>query len=436
MNILLLIIVIFIVIKVLGVLFDIISELMPVIRFFAGLFLKFLKLCIILGIIEYVFDSELFEILESSAGKPIACLTAIDIIWSIVSWISSRLLTPRLPLIPTLIVMLYQRKCKKKTYFCEKCQRNLYHKEILRKCSDSKCGKAQEIKFMDITGKVYHKCINNYVSKCEERFNVFDTYKGYRDNKIDLICKTCDTELSGGLVASFSLYSSDEQLAKDYIVDFFYYTFCAGKKTVNMSVETTDKKRLDDIDNEFMHFAPTANTGRILDTISLRLQTNNSTVKNTRFQFHTAICSDEARKLKSSEGIIILLDGKNSNYERDSVIDRFLVDLQMQNIRGNVWENPVYIGVCANGCEFLESEIDKNASSIAQNEQLCRQFLVNYNNEDIINKLSNAIKNVHYFVYRTGYKSNGTEEKIYNVAESGQSLLIDVCSELNNVLIK
>lgn len=342
--------------------------------------------------------------------------------------------------------MLIQSKYKKKMLYCKTCSRNYYPKELFCVCAC--CETKQDMHFMDITGKIYRKCRNRNCKttgiltfddcdgEARTRISVLNTFKNYRANKISFRCKTCDSKIGIGSVYNFSIYGSNEKLVRNYRTSFFYYTFCKGKKNFDMSVEVKDERLLRGIDNEFEGSTSSPGNNTTLGRIRLRLKTRNSTVNQARFIFNTAICSDNSKKLIHSEGIVLLLDGNCSNFDRDSVVDQFLVDLKMLNTRGELWKNPVYVEICANECAELEEKIDHEHIKTDNSDEICRQYLDIQNNSDIINKLSGTIKNVSFFIYRTGTLATGTEHKVYNVVESGQSLLGKVCVDLNDVLKK
>lgn len=416
---------------------------------------SFFRLSMFMALPSYVlnakYSSELFSNIASIIGEPLTIVIFFDVGLSIVSFINwipigKPWITPRLPIIPTIIVMLIQLKDKKRMFYCDTCHRNFYPKELIGVCNC--CETEQKIYFMDITGRIYRKCINGSCNTsgvftlreddgvARTRISVFNPLKNYRANKINFKCKTCGSKIGMGLVSNFSLYGSDEKLVRDYRTVFFYYTFCKGKKTVDMSVEVSDERLLKGIDNEFEGSKSPHGYNTTLGTIRLRLKTRNYTVNQIQFRFNTAICSDNSKKLMPSEGIVLLLDGSCSNFERDSVVDQFLIDLKMLSSRGELWENPVFVGICANNCETLEDKIDSGILKLENNEEMCRQYLESQNNSDIINKLSNAVKDIHYFIYRTGTVAAGTDYKIYNVIESGQSLLGKVCTELESVIKK
>lgn len=434
--------------------------------FFLFIFIKFFRKIVVAGFsffrlsmfmalpgyaLEAKYSSELFSNIASIIGEPLTIVIFFDVGLSIVSFINwipigKPLITPRLPIVPTIIVMLIQLKDKKRLFYCDKCHRNFYPKEILGVCN--RCKTEQKIYFMDITGRIYRKCANKscntsqifafseYDGTARTRIYVLNPLKNYRANKVDFQCETCGSKIGMGLVSNLSVYCSDETLARNFRTVFFYYTFCKGKKNDNMSVETSDKRLLNGIDIEFEMGMSSHGCTTTLETIELRLKTKNYIVNQIQFRFNVAICSDNLKKLMSSEGILLLLDGSCSNFERDGVVDQFLVDLQMLNTRGELWENPIFVGICADDCEMLESQIDSGTLKLEDNDKVCRKYLELQNNSDIISKLSSVIKDVHYFIYRTGTVGTGTDYKIYNIVESGQSLLGQVCPELGRVFEK
>jgi len=60
---------------------------------------------------------------------------------------------PRLPLIPTIIVMYRQHSAGRRTYYCETCKKSYFIKEIdtVYSC----CSKEKAPRFMDISGRVF-----------------------------------------------------------------------------------------------------------------------------------------------------------------------------------------------------------------------------------------------------------------------------------------
>lgn len=59
----------------------------------------------------------------------------------------------------------------------------------------------------------------------------------------------------------------------------------------------------------------------------------------------------------------------------------------MLSTRGELWENPIFVGICANNCAILEEKIDIGILKLENNEEMCRQYLETQNNSDIISKL-------------------------------------------------
>jgi len=57
-----------------------------------------------------------------------------------------------------------------------------------------------------------------------------------------------------------------------------------------------------------------------------------------------------------------------------------------------------------------------------------------FKNADVMNKLNRELKDIHYFVYRTGCVADGTEKKIRNTYKIGQALMSEICPKISNIL--
>lgn len=114
--------------------------------FFLFIFIKFFRKIVVAGFsffrlsmfmalpgyaLEAKYSSELFSNIASIIGEPLTIVIFFDVGLSIVSFINwipigKPLITPRLPIVPTIIVMLIQLKDKKRLFYCDKCHRNFY----------------------------------------------------------------------------------------------------------------------------------------------------------------------------------------------------------------------------------------------------------------------------------------------------------------------
>lgn len=373
--------------------------------------------------------------------KIIELIIFADVLWSLFSFIGAIPLgkpwvSPRFPILITIIIMLVQIGQRKRTFYCEKCQKNLIHKEMIGRCSY--CDRDTKIKFMDISGRIYYKCSNinckhtNVISLGGNARTRFYVLNPYGSGKRSLICQNCRCTLSGETVINLSLYSGTEKLAKDYREDFFYHSFGPAKSAEKISVVPVNASMLKDIDKHYEKgISKLSRVDVPTDSIALHFKTESKAVNQTLFQFRIAV--KENLKLQPSEGIILLLDGTASGIERQSVVDHFLVDLQHLNTQSAVWTKPILVGVCANGVQQLETAIDSDISSAEEVEQCCKQFLLDQNNGDVINRLYTSIENIHFFLYRTGSAADGTESKIYNVVQPGQALLYEVQREMRRI---
>lgn len=373
-------------------------------------------------------------------------LIAIDIFSSIISFIDfipigKSFASPRFPLFVTLILIIAQMKQRNKCFYCETCNRNLSISEIQGLCS---CGNKTKVKFMGLSGKLYYYCsdstckktrVMSFDNSMRTRFSRINPYGKKMQQKRQLVCRVCGSNLSGETVINMSLYSGDVNLARNYREDFFYHAFGPAKKNNDISIVPENVAILKDIDRHYEKGSTKFNPVSVTDeSIRIHFKTSNKSINELLIQFNIALAQNVTLKLKSSEGIIILLDAAKSPSERQSVIDHFMVDLEHLNTKSSEWINPVLIGLCCNDVEELESEINSGIiKSADDSEEICIKYLSSQNNGDIIQSLYNRISNVHFFVYRTGTLALGNDSNVYNIVPPVQSLFYSASSDFSNI---
>jgi len=373
-------------------------------------------------------------------------LLLIDVVYSIVSLIDmipvgKRWFIPRLPFLITLIVIIFQTKQRNRTFYCETCHKNLSCDDVVSRCT---CGTTTKVKFVGFSGKLSYKCKNSSCRKnvvrsfdnsARTRFSRINPFGTKMQQKRQLVCNICGTKLSGEPVLNYSLYSSNMMLAKKFREDFFYHSFGPAKECKDLHITPTNAMLLKDIDRHYENGAGKLSLNSVSEEpIQLHFKTKNKNVNQTLYQFNIAVAQNNEHKLGLSEGVIVLLDGAANSIERQSVVDLFLVDIQQINTESSVWAKPVLVGVCCNGVDSLETVIDEgriHSADVA--EEICRQFLIERNNEDVINRLSNGVSNLHFFLYRTGTKAQGTQDKVYNVVNPVQALIYASQNEMKHI---
>lgn len=376
----------------------------------------------------------------------IILLIIIDVFSSIISFIDSipigkSFTSPRFPLIITLLIIIVQTKQRNKRFYCETCSKNLSISEIQGLCS---CGKKTKIKFMGLSGKLYYYCseptckktrVISFDNSIRTRFSRINPYSQKMQQKRQLVCNVCGTKLSGESVINMSLFSNDVNLAKRFREVFFYHAFGPAKNNNDISIIPENAAILKDIDRHYEKGSTKFNPVSVTDeSIRIHFKTTNKNVNQLLIQFNIALSQNNVLKLKSSEGIILLLDASKNPSERQSVIDYFLIELDHLNTGSSVWINPVLVGLCCDEVDELESAINAEKIKGADDlEELCIQFLTTHNNGDIIQSLYNRIENIHFFLYRTGSLALGNNNKVYNVVPPVQALFYTVSNDFLSV---
>ena len=309
-------------------------------------------------------------------------ITIIDVVWFVISFIMAipigkAFFPPRFPILITLIIIFLQTPSRKKPKYCSICNRNLNKKETTMRCVY--CNTLNPVKMMDITGNIYYKCANKECKQthvvspygyARTRFSKVFPYGEKNTKKVTLCCKYCNNQLSSAhSVVNLSLYTSNVQLAQAYRETFFYNSFGAGKKNLDIQLSShntalfsnaTVFSILKEIDECYEGASSSKSKGTNdipLELISLELRSSEyKEINSTSYQFRIALSNDSYRLL-ASEGIILLIDGKSSALENDTLVDRFLIDLNSLNTQSKVWNLPVLIGISSNGIPELEERI-------------------------------------------------------------------------------
>ena len=364
-------------------------------------------------------------------------IAILDVLWSVLSFIGAipigkPFITPRLPILVSVMLMLFQISIKKQTRYCNVCNRNLSATEITTECNF--CKTSNPLKFIGPDGRIYYKCSN---SSCKEtfvlsafgnvrtRFSKISPYGTQTSKKRTLHCKYCNQPLSENTIVNLSLYTENRALAIAYRETFFYHSFGAGCKNPDLHLYPQSTAVLKEIDRYY----ETATSRKIVSSnltlgmIRIEFRASIEEINKSAYQFRIALSNNNSLKLKSSEGIVVLLDGKAQSIENKSLIDHFLLELSQLNTQSRTWSSPVLVGISANDVDELEEKIEEGFANAEEMEDFCKQFLITKNNEDIIHLLYNAVENVHFFIYRTGSARDNTESKIYNVIPPVQALL-------------
>ena len=372
-------------------------------------------------------------------------LVIIDVFSALISFIDwipigRHWSVPRLPLVLTLIAIILQTKQRNRVLYCEKCHKNLSGHDLISICQ---CGSESKVKFIDFSGKLRYKCKNKNCRKLPVKG--FNNYSRTTFSKINpyssktqersIVCKVCKSKLSGESVINLTLYAGDIKLAKDFREDFFYHGFGAGKKSESLSVTPINPTVLKEIDRHYEKGSSRLSFSSVSEEpIQIHFKTNYKNVNETMYQFSLAIAKDDRLKLRVSEGIILLLDGNVTGIDRQTVVDRFLLELKQLNTNSAKWQNPILVGICSNDVPVLESAIEsKKVTTPEAADSICRQFLEDQGNGDLINLLYNNITSIHFFLYRTGSMSDSTHEKVYNVVNPVQAIVYTTQSEMKHI---
>ena len=390
-----------------------------------------------------MFKKELSQISKREIVTFLEALVLFDVTWSVgsfINWIpfgKTWWITPRFPLLITVIIMLIQRISIKKTFYCEKCHKNLKHGELKFRCAT--CNEEFKLKPMGISGRIYLKCPNKdctgkflYTTDMgghfPARFSRLNPYGKRNLDKINFSCRNCGEALENGYVVNFSLYSGSVELAKNYREDFFYYAFGPKKKTSGLSIAMEDKYFMNNLKKHYEN-----NTMEVSDkNLMIKLVTKNSNINEIKFNMRFAVCENNEYPLLSSEGIVLILDGKEDAILRRSVVDNFIVDIERLRSQEQIIDTPLLVGICVNGVSGMEETVQRYTDAVSM-ERACRDFLIQKNNADIIQILCSKLKNVHFFFYRTGTAGNNSEDKVFNVVVPVQSLFLSVTRDMCNV---
>lgn len=337
-----------------------------------------------------------------------------------------RLIRPRLPLLPTAIVMLFQLRTRKRRVYCPQCEKNLSYKELVHFCPV--CQKISTIRLMNPLGTVWTECENelcNYGKRKKfSRINPLGK-KAIAKNRIR--CKACSSLLTlGNAFVTLSLFSDSQSLVRD-----FRFAFC---NTVlnprELQLADPEGKRIScrlapDMASLLTSICDNGGSKANIPLSPLRISLSyekNKSLDHAVIGFRTAIKDKDSNRLTNSEGIILLLDGSARATERQAAAESLAVELERLNTEGGVWKEPVLVALCADRCDALKEAIANGFSDYAAMEQACMEFLEAQGNDEIVSLLGSAAANVRYLIYRTGTPGS-TENTDYNIVPPVQALL-------------
>lgn len=358
-------------------------------------------------------------------------LIVLDCGLSVISFLEGipsglRLIQPRLPLLPTAIVMLCQLRTRKRRIYCPQCEKNLSYKELVHFCPV--CQKISTIRLMNPLGTVWTECENelcNYGKRKKfSRINPLGK-KAVQKNRIR--CRACSSLLTlGNAFVTLSLFADSPSLVRD-----FRFAFC---NTVlnprELQLADPEGKRIacklaPDMANLLTGICDNGNTKAHIPLSPLRISLSyekNKSLDHAVVGFRAAIKDKDSNRLTNSEGIILLLDGSARATERQAAAESLAVELERLNTEGGAWKEPVLVALCADRCDALKEVIANGFADYAAMEQACMEFLEAQGNDEIVSLLGSAAANVRYLIYRTGTPGS-TENTDYNIVPPVQALL-------------
>ncbi|MBR5372740.1 MAG: hypothetical protein IK130_11070 [Oscillospiraceae bacterium] len=343
------------------------------------------------------------------------------------------LIRPRLPVLPTLIVILVQQLCtKKRTLYCAKCEKNLTYRDLVHFCPV--CHKISTIKLMNPLGTVYVECENELCNagkrKKFSRINPLSkraVQGGKHPDRIRRIrCKACSSLLSiGNAFVTLSLFSDSTDLIRDFRYEFVSSTLDPSK----MSLSDPNRSRIScraeqDVIRTLETICSNGNARRNipLSPLYVTLNYKNKSLNNAILSLRTAVKDQDTNRLTAADGIILLLGAKSRPTERQAAAESLAMELDRLNTEAGAWKNPVLVGICADGSAELTEAIRNGFSDYADMERQCMEYLESQSNDEIVSTLDTVIANVHYFIYAVKLDTEGTETS-YNIIPPVQALL-------------
>ena len=342
------------------------------------------------------------------------------------------LIRPRLPVIPTLIVMLLQLRTRKRTLYCAKCEKNLTYRDLVHFCPT--CHKISTIKLMNPLGTVYVECENELCNAGKRRkFSRVNPLSkraiqgGKHPDKVRRIrCKACNSLLAtGNAFVTLSLFSDSTELIRD----FRYEVVSAALDPSKINLSDPNRSRIafraeqDTVRSLEMICANGGTRRNIpLNPLYVTLNYKSGALKNAVVSLRTAVKDQETNRLTAADGIILLLGAKNRPTERQAAAESLAMELERLNTEAGAWKNPVLVGICADGSAELTAALEEGFASYEDMERRCMEYLESQSNDEIVSTLGSVIANVHYFLYAVKLSKDGTE-KPYNIIPPVQAML-------------
>ena len=330
-----------------------------------------------------------------------------------------RLIRPRLPVLPTLIVMLLQLRTRKRTVYCPQCQKNLTFRDLVHFCPS--CHKISTVKLMNPLGTVYVECENELCNFGKRRkfSRINPLSRRAIQGKIGkpgkkppregrrLRCKSCGSMLTlGNAFVTLSLFSDSPELIRDFRYEFVRTLLDPAKQNLS----DPEKSRLvfkaaPDINNILENICSSGSTRRNIPLSPLRIALNykSKSLDHAVLNLRTALKGMESNRLIHSEGILMLMGGKSRPTERQALAESLAMELDRLNTEAGAWKQPVLVGICADGCEELMQAVKDGFADAAEMEQRCIEYLESQSNDEILSTLGSVIDNIHYFIYTSEY---------------------------------
>ena len=340
-----------------------------------------------------------------------------------------RLIKPRLPVLPTAIIMLCQLRTRSKRVYCPQCEKNLSYRDMVHYCPI--CRKISTIKLMNPLGTIYVECENETCNagKRKKFSRITPISRKAIDNR-RIRCKSCSSLLTlGDTFVTLSLYSNAPELVCGY-----RRCFCRAELNPQAAPSA-------DAGNAHLHYQAAPETTVLLSgicasgtplrnvplgTVRFSLKYDNKSLKNAMITLRAALAGKESNALAHNEGTILLLDGKAQPAEWQAAAESLVMELERLNTESGAWKQPVLVGISADGCAALTDAVTNGFADAADMEQQCIEFMENQNGGEIVSTLGSAVANVHFFVFRFG-DDTSPEPGTFNIVPPVQALL---CNKL------
>lgn len=347
----------------------------------------------------------------------------LDCGFSIISFLEGipaglRLIKPRMPVLPTALVMLCQLRTRRRKVYCPQCEKNLSYRDMVHYCPV--CRKISTIKLMNSLGTVYVECENETCNAGKrKKFSRITpvSKRAVRNSRIR--CKTCSSLLTlGNSFVTLSLYSNSPDLVRSY-----RRSFCKAVLTPNAESSALKYTVAPEMTTLLGTICAPETLLRNVPLSPIRISLNYAGKKLNQavVSLRAAIAGKESNALAYNEGTLLLLEGKSEPTQWQAAAESLVMELERLNTEAGGWKEPVLVGICADGCAALTEAITNGFASAADMEQQCIEFLENQNGGEIVSTLGSAVENVHFFVFRFG-DASGAEA--FNIVLPVQALLL------------